>query len=136
MEHIPVPFVDKDLCNSSAHYNGHLGLSDICTGSRTDRPVCKVCVVNDVIFFWITYPRVRYTKENIFSFFVCFRKCGRNQNSRYAILNSGVIISLKNVSVINTYIILCKKNSKWTHSKSYILILDSSFSYEKGSVML
>ena len=42
LEHIPVPFVDKDLCNSSAHYNGHLGLSDICTGSRTDRPVCKV----------------------------------------------------------------------------------------------
>jgi len=41
LEHIPVPFVDKDLCNSSAHYNGHLGLSDICTGSRTDRPVCK-----------------------------------------------------------------------------------------------
>ena len=46
LEHIPVPFVDKDLCNSSAHYNGHLGLSDICTGSRTDRPICKVCVVN------------------------------------------------------------------------------------------
>ena len=95
LEHIPVPFVDKDLCNSSAHYNGHLGLSDICTGSRTDRPICKVCVVNNVILFWTTYPRVRYTKENIFSFFICFRNCGRNQNSRYAILNSGVIISLK-----------------------------------------
>ena len=126
-----MPFVDKDLCNSSAHYNGHLGLSDICTGSRTDRPVCKVCVVNNVILFWITYPRVRYTKENI------FRNCGRNQNSRYAILNSGVIISLKNVSVIYTYIYYFAKKILNDHIQNLnILILDSSFSYEKGSVML
>ena len=132
-----MPFVDKDLCNSSAHYNGHLGLSDICTGSRTDRPVCKVCVVNNVILFWTTYPRVRYTKENIFSFFICFRNFGRNQNSRYAILNSGVIISLKNVSVIYTYIYYFAKKILNDHIQNLnILILDSSFSYEKGSVML
>ena len=44
-EHIPVPSVDRELCNSPTHYNGHLGSSDLCTGSRTDRPICKVCIL-------------------------------------------------------------------------------------------
>ena len=42
LDHIPVPSVDKSLCNSAEHYNGHLGASDLCTGSRTDVPTCKV----------------------------------------------------------------------------------------------
>ena len=42
LEHIPVPVVDKKVCNSQKHYNGHLAVFDICTGARTDKPTCKV----------------------------------------------------------------------------------------------
>jgi len=41
LEHIPVPVVDKKVCNSQKHYNGHLAVFDICTGARTDKPTCK-----------------------------------------------------------------------------------------------
>lgn len=41
LEHIPVPVVDKAECDSRDHYNGHLSVSDICTGSRADKPSCK-----------------------------------------------------------------------------------------------
>jgi secreted trypsin-like serine protease len=41
LEHIPVPVVDKKVCNSEEHYNGHLAVFDICTGARTDKPTCK-----------------------------------------------------------------------------------------------
>ena len=50
LDHIPVPVVEKDLCDSEDHYNGHLGVSDICTGARTDKPDCRVshfnCTIN------------------------------------------------------------------------------------------
>ena len=42
LEHIPVPYVDMNKCNSTEHYNGLLEDSHICSGARTDRPTCKV----------------------------------------------------------------------------------------------
>lgn len=42
LEHVPVPVVEKEVCDSPEHYNAHLGVSDICSGARTDKPTCKV----------------------------------------------------------------------------------------------
>jgi len=41
LEHIPVPYVDMNKCNSTEHYNGLLEDSHICSGARADRPTCK-----------------------------------------------------------------------------------------------
>jgi len=41
LEHIPVPHVEMNKCNSTEHYNGLLDDSHICSGARADRPTCK-----------------------------------------------------------------------------------------------
>merc|ERR1712218_160917 len=41
LEHIPVPHVEREECDSPAHYNGHLAPTDICTGARADRTTCR-----------------------------------------------------------------------------------------------
>ena len=42
LEHIPVPYVGMEKCNSTEHYNGLLDDSHICSGARADKPSCKV----------------------------------------------------------------------------------------------
>ena len=54
LEHIPVPYVEMNKCNSTEHYNGLLEDSHICSGARADRPTCKVkeffiLVINEFI---------------------------------------------------------------------------------------
>ena len=44
-EYIPVPSVEKSVCNSSLHYDGQLDDNLICTGAKTDRNPCKVTIL-------------------------------------------------------------------------------------------
>lgn len=44
-DYIPVPSVEKSVCNSSLHYNGKLNDNEICTGARADRRPCRVRIL-------------------------------------------------------------------------------------------